>query len=218
MSRRVTKPTESATMQEQMIAFTKSIQNVTKSQESFNKSVEGLGCLISDTFSELELKLCVKQKELIELDEKFAYDERSRKLEVDLNVKEHGYDAALKELGERGEVAVSDAGYKELKRLYEDLKTSREKEVKIAITREQERNAEHVSVLKQTLELKNQAEVAKVQAQLESQVNQIKVLESSIERLARDLDEQRKLTKDVAMAASKQGQMYMPQNNGNSKN
>jgi len=32
------------------------------------------------------------------------------------------------------------------------------------------------------------------------------------------LDEQRKLTKDVAMAASKQGQMYMPQNNGNGKN
>jgi hypothetical protein len=52
--------------------------------------------------AEIELKLCSKQKELVELDEKFAYDERKRKLEVDLNVKEHGYEAALKALGERG--------------------------------------------------------------------------------------------------------------------
>lgn len=209
MSRRVTKPTESATTQSSVLAFTKAIQNVSKSQESFNKSVEGLESLIYDTFAELELKLCAKKKELVELDEKFAYDERKRKLEVDLNVKEHGYKAALKALGERGEVAVSDSSYSELKRLYEELKTSRETEVQTAVAREQERNAEHVNVLKQTLELKNQAEVAKVQAQLESQVNQIKVLESSIDRLARDLDEQRKLTKDVAMAASKQGQMYL---------
>jgi hypothetical protein len=111
MSRRVTKTTEASTMQSSALVFTKAIQNVSKSQESFNKSVEVLGSLISDTFSELELKLCAKQKEFIELDEKFTYDERIRKLEVDINVKEHGYDAALKSLGERGEVAVTDAVY-----------------------------------------------------------------------------------------------------------
>ena len=39
MSRRVTKPTEAATTQSSVLAFTKAIQNVSKSQESFNKSV-----------------------------------------------------------------------------------------------------------------------------------------------------------------------------------
>lgn len=81
MSRRFTKPTESATTQSSVLAFTKAIQNVSKSQQSFNKSIEGLESLISDTFTEIELKLCAKQKELVELDEKFEYDERKRKLD-----------------------------------------------------------------------------------------------------------------------------------------
>ena len=210
--------TSTVTSQNSVLAFTKAIQGVSKSQESFEKAVEGLNSLISETFSELELKLNAKQKEVNDLEEKYTYDERSKKLEVDLNVKEHGYDAAVKILEERGEVPVASITYDELKRMYEELKTSRDTEVKEAVEREQERNNHHVAVLKETLELKNQAEVAKVQAQLEAQVMQIKVLETTIDRCTKDLDEQRKLTKDVAMASANK-QMFMPQqSSGNSRN
>lgn len=159
-----------------------------------------------------------KQKELSALEEKFAHDERSRKLEVDLNVKENGYAAATRILEERGEVAVPSVTYEELKRLYEELKTSSDSEVEAAVEREQERNNKHVAVLKQTLELKNQAEVAKVKAQLESQVKQIEVLENTITRITKDLEAQRNLTKDVAMASAKQMPMYVPQTSGNGRN
>jgi len=37
---------------------------------------------------------------------------------VDLNVKEHGYEAALGILKERGEVAVPEVTYEELKRTF----------------------------------------------------------------------------------------------------
>jgi len=63
-------------------------------------------------------------------------------------------------------------------------------------------------MLKQTISLKNQAEVAKVEAKLEAQVMQIQVLEKTIERSVNDLNEQRKLTKDVAMANTP---VYAPQ-------
>lgn len=196
--------------------FTKAIQGVTKAQDSFGKNVEGLKELISGTFNELELKLNSKQKELNDLEEKFSHNERSRKLEVDLNIKEHGYEAALDILKERGEVAVPEVTYEELKRMYSDLKASRDSDIDSVVKREQERNNKHIAVIKQTLELQNKAEVAKIQAQLEAQVKQVEVLQSTIERLTKDLDEQRKLTKDVAMASSKQ-HVYIP-NGNNSRN
>jgi len=217
-SRRRTTTKASTDPQACALAFTKAIQGVTKAQETFGKNVEGLETLIAETFAELELKLNAKQKELNALEEKFTHDERSKKLEVDLNVREHGYGAAVKILEERGEVAVPSVTYEELKRLYEELKTSRDSEVEAAVEREQERNNKHVAVLKQTLELKNQAEVAKVQAQLESQVVQIEVLNKTIDRITHDLEAQRSLTKDVAMAQAKAAPVYLPQTSGNGRN
>jgi len=84
--------------------------------------------------------------------------------------------------------------------------------VEYAVQREQERNNKHVAVLKQTLQLQNQAEVAKIQAHLEAQVKQVEVLQSTIERLTKDLDKQRKLTKDVTMESAKQP-VYLPSGN-----
>ena len=47
---------------------------------------------------------------------------------------------------------------------------------------------------------------------------QIQVLENTITRITNDLDEQRKLTKDVAMAQAKAAPVYLPQNSGNNRN
>lgn len=195
------------------INFTKAIQDITKAQETFGKNVETLNDVINNTFSEIELKLGAKQKELNDLEEKLANEERKRKLELDLSLKEYGYKSALEIISERGEVAVPSVSYNELQKMYDDLKQCKDNDVKRAVKNEQDRNSEHIKILTQTLELKNQAEVAKVQAQLETQVNQIQLLEKTIERITNDLDEQRKLTKDVALASSKQVPMYIPQNN-----
>jgi hypothetical protein len=217
-SRRRTTIKASTDPQACVLAFTKAIQGVTKSQDNFSKNVEGLESLIAETFSELELKLDAKQKELSSLEERFTHDERSKKLEVDLNVREHGYEAATRILEERGEVAVPKITNDELKRMYEELKATRDSEIESAVEREQERNNKHVVIIKQTLELKNQAEVATVQAQLESQVVQIQVLNKTIDRITHDLDAQRSLTKDVAMASAKQMPMYVPHNSGSGRN
>ena len=198
------------------IAFTKAIQTITKNQDSFNKSVDSLQTLITETFSELELKVNAKKKELADLEEKYLHDEKNMKLTVDLNVKEHGYNEALKILGEKDEVAVSKLDYEKLKKDYEDLKNTRSQEIKNAVDNEHKRNTEHVAVLKETLELQKRAEVAKVSAELVSQVNHIKILEQTVERVSKDLDEQRKLTKDVAMASANKQPMYMQPNNNNS--
>lgn len=57
-SRRRTTTKASTDHQACVLAFTKAIQSVTKAQDTFGKNVEGLENLITDTFSELELKQC----------------------------------------------------------------------------------------------------------------------------------------------------------------
>lgn len=200
MSRR--KATSKTETTDSAIALTKAIQGITKAQDGFTKSVEQLNALVSDTFNDLELKLKTKQNELSQLEDKYVEEERSRKLEVDLNIKEHGYSVAQDILADRGEQAVPIVTYEELKRMYEELKQSHDADIENAVKREHDRNNALTSTLKKTLELQNVAEVAKVQAQLEAQVKQIQVLESTIERITHDLDEQRKLTKEVALASA----------------
>jgi hypothetical protein len=193
------------------LALTKAIQSITKQQEGFEKAVEKCKELIADDFGDIETRLEAKRKELSELEAKFEYDEQNRKVELDLRIKEHGYETAKSLLAERDEVAVAQEEYDRLQMEVKELRESKEREIKAALEAEASRNAKHVQALSQMMELKNQAEVAKVQAQLETQVNQIELLKETITDLKASIDEQRKLTKDVAQASAKNQPMYIPQ-------
>ena len=200
------------------IEFTKQLQNIQKKSDDFMKSVDDFNKLRENNFQNLELNLKQKQIELEELEKKFKETERQRKLDVDLNIKQYQYEEALKILEERGEIAVKKIEYKELESNYNNSVEKAKSEVKSAIENEKRRNNEYLKTMKETLELKNKAEVAKVEAQLEAQNKEIKALNNTIERLEKDIDEQRKLTKDVAQAAaSKSSHMYIPQTSGNSR-
>jgi hypothetical protein len=184
------------------LALTKALQGVNKSEESFTKSVDKLKELLTDTFSDLETKLEAKQKELDDLKLRYEQEEKNRKIEVDQNIREYSYDAAKRILSARDEVAVRSEDYENLKEDYAELRAKKDQEVKDAVSAERKRNDQHNEAMKRTLELQKQAEVAKVEAQLETQIQHIDVLKSTIENLKSDLNEQRKLTKDVAQAAS----------------
>ena len=107
------------------IAFTKAIDTITKSEESFKKSVAELQGLLSETFTDLEMKLKAKSDELKELEQRYLQQEKNSKIEVDLNVKEHGYQAALIILEQRDEMAVLKTVYKDLNTSYEGLKNDK---------------------------------------------------------------------------------------------
>lgn len=189
------------------LALVKALQGVTKSEDNFTKSVEKLNELLTETFSDLETRLKSKQQELQDLQLKFEQEEKNRKIEVDQTIREHGYEAAKEILQDRDEVAVKRVDYEQLREDYAQLRATKEQDIKDAVSTERKRNEQHNTALQKTLELQKQAEVAKVEAQLETQVQHIQVLKDTIENLKSDLNEQRKLTKDVAQASSKASQM-----------
>lgn len=198
------------------LALTKALQNIVKQQTAFEAAVEKCKELISEDLNDIETRFEAKRKELSDLDTKFSYDEQNRKADLDLRVKEYGYTAAKQLLEERGEVAVSKDLYESLQRDLAELRQSKADEIKQAVADEHARSAQQTEMIKRTLELQKAAEVAKVEAQLETQVNQIELLKDTIKDLKNDLDEQRKLTKDVANASANKQPVYLP-SNGNGR-
>ena len=191
-----------------------SIDRLSKNYESFmnnsNTYAESLKGLIDDYLSDLMNKINMRKEELAYLDEEFNNKKRTSEINLDLDIRKYGREKALEILKETGEIAVFETDYNRLNNDYQELLSKQKEEIKTAVDNEHQRNTKHVAVLKQTLELKNKAEVATVQAKLEAQVTQIELLSDTIKQMKDDLNEQRKLTKDVANASNKAQMFYPP--------
>ena len=196
------------------VVVSTAIDKLTKIHETFatasTSSSEAIQALIQNYLTDLTNRINLKREELEYLEEDFANKRRAGEIDIDLNIKQYGRDAAIRILKDSGEIPIGREDYENLKTSYNSLLETKDSEIKLAVEAENKRNEKHVAILKQTLELKNRAEVATVEAKLEAQVQQIQLLNDTIAQMKDDLNEQRKLTKDVADASSKGAQMYYP--------
>lgn len=191
-----------------------SIDKLSKNYETFmNNSVsygDSLKKLIDEYLNDLMIKINLKKEELAYLSEEYDNKKRTLEINLDLDIKKYGRDKALEILEETGEIAVCEDEYNKLKDDYRNLLLKQKDEIESAVSFEHQRNTKSNAVLKQTLELKNKAEVATVEAKLEAQLTQIEILNDTIKQMREDLNEQRKLTKDVANASNKAQMYYNP--------
>lgn len=192
------------------LALVKAIKKVTKTQQDFMKHVEAFQELRDELFNDLELKLEEKRYELKKLETHYEQQEQNRKVEVDLAVKEHGYNEAKKILEGRNEVAVIEEDYELLKTNYADLKRTKDQEVKKAVEAEQKRSERMMERYRETLDLQKKAELAKKDAELETQKKHISVLEDQIQGLKANLDAERQMIKEVAQAGASKPIQYLP--------
>ena len=194
------------------------INKLVKTHETFSSnstsSIESLKNLIDEHLDGLMTRINLRKEELDYLDEEFTQKKRRSEIELDLDIQKYGRSKAIHILYQSGEIAVKEAEYNKLKNDYETFLLTQKDEIKNAVKAENDRNTKHIAVLKQTLELKNKAEVATVEAKLEAQLKQISLYNETIQQMKNDLNEQRKLTKDVANASSKSTMYYPPAHSG----
>jgi hypothetical protein len=182
--------------------LTKAITAVAKAQEGFSKNVALLEELRETAFDELDNILTSKQQELDYLEEEYANQKRQRRLQVDMDIREHGLTESTRILAEQGKVPVVKEEYEALQARYEALVQSHDDTVRQAVEDADARNVKHIAIIKNTLELQKKAEVATVEAKFGAQQTQIQIYKDQIARLAEDLNAQRELTKDVAASAA----------------
>lgn len=187
-------------------ALTKAVQQMNQKQEAFLAGVETFKALSAD----LELRYSSKRKQLDDLDEEFVQKQKTRKFELELALKEEGYQRAVQILAERGETALQTAEWNKLKEEYEVLKRDKAKEVSEVRVAEAQKWVAEKKQLEEMSKLRHEAENAKHVAELDQFKTHIKVLQDQISDLKKDADKQRDLTKALAEANRPQLAPPMP--------
>jgi len=186
------------------ITLTKTLNTLMAKQDAFAKSVEALKTFSDEALSNLILEIDVKQNELDELEKKLVVREKDGKICLDQKLREYGYKEASKIVTSRGEHIIHKEEYENLVSENKDLRDTLESKVQ---TIKEEQLALHKKQLSATitnLELKHKAETATLTAQTEQNNREIVHLNKTIENLRNEIEAQRLLTKEVAIAG-KQG-------------
>ena len=117
-----------------------------------------------------------------------------------MNFKEYQYEAALKVLGEKGEIPIKTSELKSLKDELHELKTNLEDKLEKAIKAEKVSSQQALHAALKNSELTHKAETAGILAISKQKEQEVVVLQSTIDNLKQEISAQRELTKSVAEA------------------
>lgn len=197
----------SSSENDDMLNLTKAVISLKKTQETFMKSVDSMDQMLKNHFEDLDLRIKSKERECQELQEQVERAKKSAKIDIDQDVRAHGYEAAKRLLAERKEVPiVAD----ELKKLQDDLRSARTelaKTVEEAVKAANDKAARHLGHELKTRELEYAAKSANTDAALKQKDSEINVLKTTIADLRSEIEKQRTLTSEVASSLRPQ---YVP--------
>lgn len=168
--------------------------------EALDKAYEGIKAVTKDTLTEFDLEIEAKKQELDRMEEQDNHDRKRRKTEADLEIAEYRYDAAIKILNERGEVAIPSQVLKELKERLQKVTDEREAELQKAVAAEKAAGQAALKAAVNNAQLTHKAETAILNATNETQKTEIQNLRQTISNLQNEIAEQRKLTAQIAEA------------------
>lgn len=186
------------------LALAKAVHTIVQKQDAFNKSVEDCSKLIHDGLSNLEMEATSKRRKIDELNVQYEQTKRTRVIELEQDLQEHGYKKALELLAQRKEIAVSEEKWNQVLTRGDELAETVKTIEQTTLARCQKEHAKALQDQQERLTLKHQAEIADHVANSKQLKNHISVLEKQVGTLQQDIEKQRQLTKDVAESARPQ--------------
>lgn len=191
--------TSSSTKSERLV-LAMAIKNITMKQDGFIIAVEKMEKYQTDILANLDLEIETKKIELNDLEESYKHREKTGKIETMQRLNEFGYQASVQIIKERNETVINEDKLGEMIQNLTTMKSEYSVELDSIKSKAKESSAKELNAALTTSELKHQAEIAQISAQLGQQNKEISNLEKTIDNLRNELAEQRKLTKDVAQA------------------
>ena len=205
------------------LQFALAINNLTARSEALVAALQEIQTFDRDRIQTIEMKLEAKKKEYADMTQTLStqYEQAQKQLEneyIDAKIKcnqdirEHGLVAANNLLATMNMTSISvdklNGMVNELSTIKDAHATTLKKELDDSHHQAKQELSRQISAL----QLEHKATVASLQAQVEQQVKEIRVLNDTISGLKHELAEQRTLTKEVAQASSKS---QISQNFGN---
>lgn len=196
------------------LRLAESIHGIVQNMSGFQKAYEEFQKFNEDTINNFDRQLSTKQKEFEDYNRNMESEYENKKIEMEQAFKRDKWKAAIDVLEEDGCISVKQTEYDRivsentsLQANHNQILVNVEKEYKANIARE-------TKLLEERLNLEKQAEIAKLQAQFDQKVSEVKRLEDMIDKSYKEIEAQRALTREVSQAAS---QSRVTVNSGGSK-
>lgn len=209
------------------VAFqmTKALQTISKQQESFRKAVEqfqeierDVEMRIQSVKKRMDDQGALRNKEMEELDGELERQRKRKRLDIEQDIREFGMEQVNRLLLDRSQVAVPLEELEQLKHEVQTLRQQKSEMTSLANTTAAEKYNNELKLRTETLQLRQQAELAAVNARADQQKNQIKLLEETIAALRHELEQQRVLTREIAYAQNSRPMIQQPAGNNNNNN
>jgi urease gamma subunit len=205
------------------LQFAQAINNLVAKSDAIVAVLQEIQTFDRDRIQNIDMKLEAKKKEYADMTASLSsqYEQLQKQLEnefIDAKIKcnqdirENGLTAANNLLAGMN---MSSIQVEKLNSMVTELTTLKEthaKEMQKALTEATNTAEKALERELNGLKLEHKATIASLQAQVEQQVKEIRVLNETISGLKHELSEQRNLTKEVAQASSKS---QISQNFGN---
>lgn len=197
----------SKTTKEAHLTLAKNIANLTAVQSKFMKAVEEMSEFKVDAIQNFSLEIEAKKKEYEDLATQLSNAEIDGKTKCDQAIAKYKRDAAVKILTETEEIPIKKTEFEELQEQVVGLKRKRDEDLEALKADMESSHKKAISAIVTTQELKQNAELASLRAQVEQKDKEIAVHMNNIDNLRTEIKAQRELTKQVA-DAGRQGQIH----------
>lgn len=185
------------------LQLAQAINNIVVRGESFVGALEQLSNFSKERLVELDLKIESKKQEYEDLMSKLENHYKDTEIKLKQNLQENKLQAVKEVLSTMDMICISNVQFNDVQHELQTLKSNYQTQLDKAIETEKEKATNHLNTTLKTLDLSHRAEIATLKAQTEQQIKEISVLNETIKNLKHEINEQRLLTKEVAIASSK---------------
>lgn len=188
---------------EDRLKFAKAIQGFADTLAKIEPLFAQIKTYDSDKLRDMDLKIESKHKQYVDLTEKLEQTYKNKQIELKQQFDEFKLaqcDALLEEFGRR---VITNEEYQTLVETIQSHTETFETTVADLRKELETKYEQGKQALKTNLELQFKAEKAEIEAVNKQQIEEIRVLQAVNRQNLNELQEQRQLTKEVAMAAAK---------------
>jgi len=180
------------------LALANALSTIASRGDAWIKSIEDFRSLRQELNQSLEDELQTKKRQREDIEVEYEQTKRAKKIDLEQELSQFGYQSALKLLAERKEVPIAEADLIQLRTRIKELEQKGDSELKKAVEEERTSAARSLAFEKRTLTLEHQKEIAALTAQAESLKQQLTSAKNEIEKAEARLDAQRELCRNIA--------------------
>jgi chromosome segregation ATPase len=180
------------------LALTSALAQIIHKSDGWVKAMEDFKALRQDVLSNLENELQTLKRQREESESEWDQTKRTRRIHMEQELAEFGYEAALTMLKERNQVAIPVTDLDQLREKVKTLEQNHDQELQAAIQTQKEFYAKELTFEKRTTQLQHEKEAACLTSQVESLTKQLTMAKDELKKSEERLDAQRELCKSIA--------------------